>query len=329
MDITSRSAPSGKPKLLDRFRRELRTRRYSQRTEETYISWVRRFLRYHGMRHPRNMGKKEIEVFLSHLATASNVSAATQNQALAAILFLYRDVLGTGLDWLDDVVRAKKPKRLPVVLTREEVRRILYHLQSEKWIAGMLIYGSGLRLLETLRLRVKDLDFGYRRITVRAGKGNRDRITVLPQAVVPPLTRHLEETRNLHEQDLKNGGGIFRLPGRLAMKYPGANREWGWQWVFPARRQYRDPATGRLFRHHLYETVLQRAVKYAVACADIRKPASCHTFRHSFATHLLEDGNDIRTIQELMGHKDVNTTMIYTHVLNRGGRGVRSPADIP
>lgn len=215
------------------------------------------------------------------------------------------------------------------MLTREETKRILLHLHGEKWIAAMLLYGSGLRLLETLRLRVKDVDFGYRRITVREGKGNRDRVTVLSQAVESQLKRHLEETRNLHEQDLKTGSGYVTLPGNLAMKYPGANREWGWQWVFPARRQYRDPATGRLSRHHLHETVLQRAVKHAVARAGIRKPASCHTFRHSFATHLLEDGYDIRTIQELLGHKDVNTTMIYTHVLNRGGRGVRSPADFP
>ena len=329
MDISSRSAPPRKPKLLDHCRNELRTRRYSQRTEEAYVSWIRRYLRFHGMRHPRDMGKGEIEAFLSRLATRSNVSASTQNQALAAILFLYRDVLGTRLDWLDDVVRAKKPKLLPVVLTREEARRILVHLHSEKWIAAMLMYGSGLRLLEALRLRVKDVDFGYRRITVRAGKGNRDRVTVLPEAVVPRLTRHLEETRILHEQDLKNGSGYVTLPGNLEKKYPGANREWGWQWVFPARRQFQEPVTGRLFRHHLHETVLQRAVKDAAARAGIRKPASCHTFRHSFATHLLEDGYDIRTIQELLGHKDVNTTMIYTHVLNRGGRGVRSPADFP
>lgn len=329
MTVSFTSHPSSASDLSARARLELRKRRYSPRTEGVYLSWIRRFLLFHGMRSPRGMGKQEVEAFLSHLATGQSVSAATQNQALAAILFLYRDVLAIRLDWLDDVVRAKRPKRLPVVLTRDDVNRVLVHLHGEKWIAAMLMYGAGLRLLETLRLRVKDVDFGYRQITVREGKGNRDRITVLPETVVRQLSSHLEKTRILHQEDLKKGGGYVRLPGNLSAKYPGANREWGWQWVFPARRQFRDPVTDRSFRHHLFETVLQRAVRFAVAKAGIRKPASCHTFRHSFATHLLEGGYDIRTIQELLGHRDVSTTMIYTHVLNRGGRGVRSPADIP
>ncbi|GAB4372780.1 MAG: hypothetical protein Kow00128_21840 [Deltaproteobacteria bacterium] len=329
MAISFTSHTSSSSDLSTRARDELRKRHYSRRTEEVYLSWIRRYLRFHGMRNPRGLNKPEVEAFLSHLATGSNVAAATQNQALAAILFLYRDVLGIRLDWLDDVVRAKRPKRLPVVLTREEVKRILAHLHGDKWIAAMLLYGAGLRLLECLRLRVKDIDFSCRQITVREGKGKRDRVTILPESVVRPLSSHLEDTRILHERDLKNGGGYVTLPGSLSVKYPGASREWGWQWVFPARRQYRDPATGRLFRHHLYETVLQRSVRYAVAQSGICKPASCHTFRHSFATHLLEGGYDIRTIQELLGHRDVSTTMIYTHVLNRGGRGVRSPADIP
>jgi integron integrase len=280
------------------------------------------------MRHPQQMGKEEIEAFLSHLAAGSSVAAATQNLALAALLFLYREVLGIGLDWLDGVVRAKKPKRLPVVLTRQEVHRILSHLRDEKWIAVMLMYGAGLRLLECLRLRVKDVDFGYRQITVREGKGNRDRITVLPAAVEARLRRHLEDVAEIHKQDLKNGGGYVRLPGALARKYPEADRLWGWQWIFPATRFFTDPDTGRRYRHHLHESAVQRAVKWASRQTGIDKPVNCHTFRHSFATHLLEDGYDIRTIQELMGHKDVSTTMIYTHVLNRGGRCVRSPADL-
>jgi integron integrase len=258
-----------------------------------------------------------------------NVAASTQNQALGALLFLYRDVLGTGLSWLDDVVRAKKPKRLPVVLTRKEIQAVLGNLYGQNWIAAMLMSGAGLRLLEALRLRVKDIDFGYRQITVRQGKGNKDRVTVLPGAVEERLKLHLEEVRIRHEKDLKEGGGCVTLPGRLTIKIPDANRKWCWQWVFLAFRKYRDPETGLLFRHHLYETVLQRAVKDAAAAAEIPKRITCHTFRHSFATHLLEEGYDIRTIQELLGHSDVNTTMIYTHVLNKGVRCVRSPADFP
>jgi integron integrase len=299
------------------------------RTEEVYIAWIRRFILFQGIRHPVSLGKPEVEAFLSSLAVDRNVSASTQNQALGALLFLYRYVLRTGLDWLDDVVRAKKPKRLPVVLTRREVRDLLGKLYGQNRIAAMLMYGAGLRLLECLRLRIKDIDFGYRQITVREGKGGKDRVTVLPSVVEEPLKEHLEEVKNRYERDLKIGGGYVTLPGRLEAKYSNANREWYWQWVFPAFRKFRDPATGHFYRHHLYETVIQRAVKEASARAKIAKRVTCHTFRHSFATHLLEEGYDIRTIQDLLGHREVSTTMIYTHVLNIGGRCVRSPADFP
>ena len=277
---------------------------------------------------PAEFGRAEVERFLSSLALEGKVAAATQNQALGALLFLYRNVLGITLDWLDDVVRAKKPARLPVVLTREEIREVLSRLYGPPRIAAMLLYGAGLRLLECLRLRVKDVDFGIRQITVREGKGNRDRVTVLPGTALQPLERHLEWVKLQHETDLNNAGGYVKLPGALARKYPDANRQWGWQWDFPAHRQFTDPFTGKLFRHHLDETVIQRAVKDAAMRAAISKHVTCHSLRHSFATHLLEDGYDIRTIQELLGHKDVSTTMIYTHVLNRGGKCVRSPADI-
>jgi len=329
MHPVSRQPTHGKPRLLDQVREELRKRHYSRRTEEAYVSWIIRFIRFHRVRHPAEMGKTDVESFLSHLAIDRKVAASTQNQALSAILFLYKDVLGRQLTWLDEVVRAKKPKRLPVVLTRKEVQAVLGNLYGQNWIAAMLMYGAGLRLLEALRLRVKDIDFGYRQITVRQGKGNKDRVTVLPGAVESRLKLHLEEVRIRHGKDLKEGGGCVTLPGRLDVKLPESNRQWCWQWVFPAFRKYRDPASGLLFRHHLYETVLQRAVKDAAAATGIPKRITCHTFRHSFATHLLEDGYDIRTIQELLGHSDVNTTMIYTHVLNKGGRCVRSPADIP
>ncbi len=275
------------------------------------------------------MGKEEIESFLSYLAVTRKVAVATQNQALAALLFLYRDVLGITLDWLENIVRAKKPVRLPVVLTRTEVMQVLSRLNGQNWIAGMLMYGAGLRLLECLQLRAKDIDFGYRQIVVREGKGGKDRVTILPSAVEDRLKLHLEEVKARHEKDLSQGGGYVKLPGELDRKYPGADRQWPWQWAFPAARQYNDSATGRLYRHHIHETVLQRAVKEAAFRAGISKRVTCHTFRHSFATHLLEEGYDIRTIQELLGHRDVNTTMIYTHVLNRGGRCVRSPLDFP
>jgi integron integrase len=314
--------------LLRQLRDEVRKRHYSNRTEDAYSDWVYRYLRFHGFRDPREMGKEEVEIFLSHLAVERDVAASTQNQAFSALLFLYRDVLGITLDWLDGVVRAKRPKLLPVVLTRDEVTAVLRYLSGANLIAAMLMYGAGLRLLECLTLRVKDIDFGYRQITVREGKGKKDRITVLPASVEPRLKSHLEDVHIIFEKDLKEGGGCVRLPKALGRKYPNADRDWGWQWVFPAHRHYLDPESGIRCRHHLDESVLQRAVKEAVVLAGTEKHVTCHTFRHSFATHLLEDGYDIRTIQELLGHRDVSTTMIYTHVLNRGGRCVRSPMDI-
>ncbi len=316
------------PTLTERARIEIRKRHYSPRTEEAYLAWIDRFACFHPHRRPEELGRADVERFLSSLAMKGNVAAATQNQALGALLFLFRNVLGVTLDWLDDIVRAKKPARLPVVLTRTEIRNALSHLHGSPRIAAMLLYGAGLRLLECLRLRVKDVDFEMRQITVREGKGNRDRVTVLPGSAIASLAKHLEEVKRQHETDLNSGGGHVKLPGALARKYPDADRQWGWQWVFPAHRQFTDPVTGTLFRHHLDETVIQRAVKDAATRAAISKHVTCHSLRHSFATHLLEDGYDIRTIQELLGHKDVSTTMIYTHILNRGGKCVRSPADI-
>jgi len=329
MDISWDYSPERSPRLLNRMREEIRKRHYRRRTEEAYLAWNTRFLRFHGNRHPLEVEKTDVEVFLSHLATDRRVAASTQNQALSAVLFLYDHVLGRKLSWLNEVVRAKKSRRLPVVLTRQEVQTILLHLHGMKWISAMLMYDAGLRLLECLRLRIKDVDFGYRQVVVREGKGNRDRVTVLPAAAETRLNHHLAEVKEQHERDLKRGGGYVTLPDALNRKYQAANRQCGWQWVFPAHRQFREPSTGRLFRHHLHDTVIQRAVKYAGERARIPKPVTCHTFRHSFATHLLEDGYDIRTIQELLWHKDVSTTMVYTHVLNRGGRCVRSPADFP
>jgi integron integrase len=320
--------PHEKPKLLDQVRNEIRRRHYSRRTEEAYIHWVKRYILHHGKRHPAQMGKTELEGFLSFLAVRKKVAASTQNQAMNAILFLYREVLHIELGWMDSVVRAVRPKRLPVVLTREEVGRILSHLSGPQWLVVMLMYGAGLRVLECLRLRVKDLDFTYGQITVREGKGNRDRVTILPASIEAKLKEHLRFVRQQHEKDLGEGAGRVRLPGALIRKYPNADREWPWQWVFPATRKYHDPETGLAYRHHLHETVIQRAVKCAARTANLSKRVTCHAFRHSFATHLLQDGYDIRTIQELLGHKDVATTMIYTHVLNKGGRGVRSPADL-
>lgn len=315
------------PRLLDRVRQELRTLHYSRRTEKTYVAWVRRFIVHNGLRHPREMGEAEVSAYLSHLATEAKVSASTQNQALCALLFLYRRVLGVEMDWVDGVVRAKRPQRLPVVLTRDEVKAVLAELGGTSLLMATLLYGAGLRLMECMRLRVKDVDFLSHQITVREGKGRKDRITLLPVAVEKGLRRHLRDVENQHREDIQRGAGYVELPNALSRKYPNAAREWGWQWVFPATRIYRDRDSGEQRRHHLHETVLQRAVKEAVRRAGIAKPATCHTFRHSFATHLLEDGHDIRTVQELLGHRDVNTTMIYTHVLNRGWGGVRSPAD--
>ena len=291
------------------------------------MAWIRRYIVFHGKRHPAEMGAVEVTQFLSSLAQQDHVAASTQNQALSALLFLYRQVLQVEMPWLDNVVRAKRSERLPVVLTREEVRAVIRELQGPPRLMAILLYGAGLRLLECARLRVKDVDFATNQIIVRAGKGDRDRVTMLPAVVKPDLVRHVEVVRRQHEADLRHGAGWVELPWALARKYPNAGREWAWQWVFPATRIYVDQETGQRRRHHLHESVLQRAVKEAVRRAGIAKRATCHTFRHSFATHLLEDNHDIRAVQELLGHRDVSTTMIYTHVLNRGPGGVRSPAD--
>jgi integron integrase len=315
------------PKLLDQVRQLTRLRHYSYKTEKTYVRWVKRYIVFHGLRHPREMGAAEVTSFLSHLATDRYVSASTQNQALSALLFLYKDVLGVELPWLNGIERAKRPARVPTVLSREEVRAILSRLSGAKRLMASLLYGSGLRLSECLRMRVKDIDFHYSQIMVREGKGGKDRHTVLPEPLADPLCLHLERVKALHDRDLKAGFGCVELPHALASKYPRACREWGWQYAFPAAKLSRDPRTGAVRRHHLDETALQKAVRAALREAGITRPASCHTLRHSFATHMLEDGYDLRTIQELLGHTDVQTTMIYTHVLNRGGRGVRSPLE--
>lgn len=306
----------------------MRLRHYSRRTERAYVQWIRRFILFHDKRHPAEMGRDEVTQFLSALAVDRKVSASTQNQALAALLLLYGQVLAVELPWLDAIVRAARPERLPAVLSCDEVRAILHRLHGTHRLMVFLLYGAGLRLLECARLRVKDVDFGAHQIIVRSGKGDKDRVTLLPAAVHAVLERHLSRVQNLHRRDLADGAGWVELPYALARKYPNAGREWPWQWVFPATRIYTEPATRQRRRHHLHETVLQRAVHRAVREAGIAKPATCHTFRHSFATHLLESGYDIRTVQELLGHRDVRTTMIYTHVLNRGPAAVRSPADV-
>jgi len=322
----SSSSPA-RPRLLDRVRHAVRSRHMSPRTEKTYIGWIRRFILFHNKRHPAEMGEAEIARFLTSLATDGRVSASTQNQALSALLFLYQEVLDIKLNWLQGVVRARRPARLPVVLTRAEVDAVLGHLRGVSWLMASLMYGAGLRVMECCRLRVKDIDLHRSEITVRDGKGAKDRVTLMPARLKAPLTTHLDEVSRMHQRDLAQGRGRAPMPGALNLKYPSADKEWGWQWIFPATRFYRDDVTGLFHRHHLHESVVQRAVKDAVRAARVAKTASCHTLRHSFATHLLESGYDIRTIQELLGHSDVGTTMIYTHVLNRGGRGVRSPLD--
>jgi integron integrase len=321
------ASPQNKPKLLDRVREVIRRKHYSIRTEKAYCDWIKRFIFFHHKRHPAEMAEPEITTFLTHLAAKSNVAAATQNQALSALLFLYREVLCQKIGWLDSVERAKKPARLPVVLTRAEVRKFFAELHGTTKIMAGLLYGSGLRLMECVRLRVKDVDLGYLTITVRDAKGGRDRVTMLPTNLAQALQRHLLKRRSQHEQDVADGFGGVHLPHALARKYPNANRQWMWQYVFASPRLSIDPRSGEKQRHHIAESILQRAVKEAISRAGINKPATCHTLRHSFATHLLERGYDIRTVQELLGHKDVSTTMIYTHVLNKPGIGVKSPLD--
>jgi len=315
------------PKLLEQLRTALRVRRYSLRTEAAYVDWVRRFILFHGKRHPRSLAASEVQAFLSHLAVERHVSSSTQNQAKAALLFLYSAVLEVDLPWLGEVVQAKRPARLPVVLTSGEVRTILDQMEGSMALVAQVLYGTGMRLMEGLRLRVKDVDFDRREIVVRDGKGGKDRVTMLPDRLVAPLQAHLERVRALHERDLAEGFGEVHLPDALAEKFRAAPRAWGWQWVFPSGLRSVDPRTGVTRRHHLHAESVQKAVRVAARAGELVKPVTPHVLRHSFATHLLAAGHDIRTVQELLGHKDVATTMIYTHVLNRGGRGVPSPLD--
>ena len=326
-DMGAAKTGARQPKLMEQMRSELRSRHYSRRTEETYCSWVKRYIFFHGLRHPAEMGEKEINQFLSKLAVEGRIGPSTQNQALSALLFLYRNVLKREVDELGDVVRARRTKRLPVVMTREEVRMAMGRLDGQAWLAACLMYGAGLRLNECLGLRVQDIDFGGNQIVVRSGKGGKDRLTMLPQAAKQSLISHLRRVKAIHDKDLSEGHGRVVLPNALERKYRYAAHEWRWQFVFPQTHRWVDRRTGRQGRHHVDESIIQKAVARAVLDAGIMKRATCHSLRHSFATHLLENGYDIRTVQELLGHKDVRTTMVYTHVLNRGGKGVRSPMD--
>ncbi len=314
-------------KFLEQVSDALRVKHYSYQTEKSYLLWIRRFILFHNKRHPKEMGGEEINAFLTHLAVEGKVAASTQNQALSALLFLYREVLHLELDLDLDAVRAKRSRYLPTVLTPEEVKAIIVHLSGIHRLVVQVLYGSGLRLAEAQQLRVKDVDFNQRQLVIRNSKGMESRLTMLPETLVEPLQEHLLWAKRQHQQDLEQGYGSVYLPFALERKYPNAEREWSWQYVFPAERLSQDPRTGITRRHHLHESGLQRAIKQAVQKTGIPKRVSCHTFRHSFATHLLQNGYDIRTVQELLGHKDVKTTMIYTHVLNKGGRGVRSPLD--
>ncbi|HUW50735.1 MAG TPA: integron integrase [Sulfuricella sp.] len=325
--VSEYSQPSA-PKLLDQVRGKIRLKHYSIRTEQAYVDWIKRFICHFGKRHPRELGAAEVAQFLTHLAVHGKVAASTQNQAKSALLFLYKEVLAAELPWLDNVERAKAPKRLPVVLNREEVQAVLSRLSGTHWLIASLLYGSGMRIMECLRLRVKDVDFKRREILIRDGKGFKDRVTMLPASLEATLKAHLAKVHVLHEDDLQKGFGAVYLPYALERKYPNAGREWAWQYVFPSARLSTDPRSDETRRHHVQEQAVQRAVKQAVRDAGLTKPATPHTFRHSFATHLLEGGYDIRTVQELLGHSDVSTTMIYTHVLNRGGKGVTSPLDM-
>ena len=329
MRLSTRPDPGVKPerRLLDRMREAIRVRHYSIRTEDTYVHWVRRFIIFHGKRHPLELGASEVAAFLTHLALERSVGASTQNQAKSALLFLYRVVLGTSLPWLDEIVAAKDTRRLPVVLTPSEVRSLLHELSGTTGLIASLLYGTGMRLLEGLRLRIKDVGFERRELIVRDGKGGKDRVTVLPENLILPLRQQISRARARHDDDRAAGLGAVWLPDALAVKFPRAPRAWGWQWVFASATVSRDPRTGISRRHHFNEASVQKAVAGAARRAGIDKPCSPHVLRHSFATHMLQAGYDIRTVQELLGHSDVSTTMIYTHVLNRGGRGVRSPFD--
>lgn len=315
------------PKLLDLLRGKIRMRHYSLRTEMQYVHWVRRFVLYHHKKHPKDMGGPEVEAFLTDLAVTAHVAASTQNQALSALLFLYREVLAMELPWMQSIVRAKRPQRLPVVLTEREVKRVLERMTGLYALMAQLLYGTGMRLIECVRLRVKDVDFERHEILIRDGKGAKDRVTMLPHSLTEPLQQHLIWRRALYQDDLAQDRAQVFLPDALATKYPNAASEWSWQYIFPSGSYSADPRTGMVRRHHLDEKLLQRAMKKAVMAANLSKPATPHTLRHSFATHLLQQGYDIRTVQELLGHADVTTTMIYTHVLNKGGRGVESPLD--
>ncbi len=315
------------PRLLDSVRAAIGLLHFSYRTEKAYVDWIRRFIIFHGKRHPREMGGTEVRDFLTHLANQRRVAPATQAQALAALLFLYKRVLNVDLPWIDNVVRAHRPKRLPTVLTQPEAQRVIANLSGVHWLIAGLLYGSGLRLLEALRLRVKDIDLQHRRLLVRDGKGAKDRASILPASLCDALGAHLKKVRLLHDQAVTHGYGGVELPHSLDRKYPRAHLEWGWQFVFPAARPSVDPRTGVSRRHHVHEESVQRHVREAARRAGIDKPVSPHTFRHSFATHLLENGYDIRTVQELLGHKDVSTTQIYTHVMAPGSSAVRSPLD--
>jgi integron integrase len=326
-DVNAQPSAAAPPRLLDELRQCIRARHYSIRTERSYVDWVRRLILFHGKRHPRELGAPEVAAFLTHLAVERSVAPATQNQAKSAILFLYRDVLGAQLPWLEEIVAAKDRRRLPVVLTPVEVSKLLAELDGTLGLIASLLYGTGMRLLEGLRLRVKDVEFLRRELIVRDGKGGKDRVTVLPENLILPLQQQLALTRSLHGRDLAEGYGCVWLPDALSVKYPSAQRAWGWQWVFPSATMSIDPRSGVMRRHHVHAASVQKAVAAAARRAGIVKPCSPHVLRHSFATHMLQSGYDIRTVQELLGHSDVSTTMIYTHVLNRGGRGVRSPLD--
>ena len=316
-----------KSPLLNQLQEAIRRKHYSIRTEEAYTQWIKRFILFHNKKHPAQMNEQEITAYLNYLAVNQKVAASTQNQALSAILFLYKEVLNKEIDQLSNITHAKKPQKIPVVFTSKEVKKVLTHLSGVNWLMASLLYGAGLRLMECLRLRIKDIDFSYKNITVRDGKGQKDRVTLLPESLIESLKQHMEKVKYLHNKDCKEGFGHVYLPFALARKYPKANREFKWQYLFPAKNRSKDPRSANYYRHHVIESTLQKAIKQAIFNADINKHGSCHTLRHSFATHLLDNGYDIRTVQELLGHKDLRTTMIYTHVLNKGGLAVKSPLD--